>query len=84
VVIEERPGDEVTGVGAARVAPAGVAVFNPAFDVTPAKLITGIVTEEGVAYPPFHVTLPRLKAAADARIRAAWDATLARLRRGDA
>jgi methylthioribose-1-phosphate isomerase len=53
VPIEERDGDEVRVVrgdgGAVRVAPAATAVANPAFDVTPARLVTAIVTETGVA-----------------------------------
>jgi methylthioribose-1-phosphate isomerase len=41
------------------VAPAGASARNPAFDVTPHRLVTGIVTENGVAYPPFGVSLRR-------------------------
>jgi methylthioribose-1-phosphate isomerase len=48
IPIEERHADEVTGYGGTRWAPEGVAVANPAFDVTPADLITAIITEEGV------------------------------------
>jgi methylthioribose-1-phosphate isomerase len=48
IVIEERAAEEVTEVAGHRVAPAGAAVFNPAFDVTPAELITAIVTEVGI------------------------------------
>ncbi|HJQ47344.1 MAG TPA: S-methyl-5-thioribose-1-phosphate isomerase [Amycolatopsis sp.] len=47
IVIEERAADEVTGIGQHRMAPAGAGVFNPAFDVTPAELITAVVTEAG-------------------------------------
>jgi len=54
IVIEERRADEVLLVRGQRIAPAGTAVRNPAFDVTPAELITGIVTEEGVIHPPFE------------------------------
>ena len=43
-----------------RIAPEGVAVYNPAFDVTPARLITAIVTEAGVARPPYGVSLAAL------------------------
>jgi methylthioribose-1-phosphate isomerase len=53
IPIEERDGDEVRRVGAQRTAPAGSPVFNPAFDVTPASLITAIITERGVFRPPF-------------------------------
>ncbi len=51
IPIEERPGDEVTMLAGRRVAPAGARVFSPAFDVTPADLIAGIVTEFGVISP---------------------------------
>ncbi|HVW44038.1 MAG TPA: S-methyl-5-thioribose-1-phosphate isomerase [Amycolatopsis sp.] len=47
IVIEERAPEEVTEIGRSRITPAGAAVFNPAFDVTPAELITAIVTEAG-------------------------------------
>ena len=52
IPIEERPGHEVTTInGEACVAPKDVAVFNPAFDVTPAKYVTGIITEQGIVSP---------------------------------
>jgi methylthioribose-1-phosphate isomerase len=57
VVIEERSTDEVTKVGRKRVAPKGVRIFNPAFDMTPPELITGIITEKGVLKPPFEKNL---------------------------
>jgi methylthioribose-1-phosphate isomerase len=57
VVIEERSVDEVVKVGRRRVAPKGVRVFNPAFDITPPELITGIITERGVLTPPFEKNL---------------------------
>ena len=52
IPIEERPADEVTGYRQTRWAPKGVRVRNPAFDVTPAELITGIVCEKGVILAP--------------------------------
>ncbi|HYD56302.1 MAG TPA: S-methyl-5-thioribose-1-phosphate isomerase [Burkholderiales bacterium] len=52
IPIEERPAAEVTGYREARWAPEGVEVRNPAFDVTPADLITGIITEKGVVLAP--------------------------------
>ena len=52
ILIEERPADEVTGYRGTRWAPEGVSVRNPAFDVTPAELITGIVCERGVILAP--------------------------------
>ena len=45
----------------------GKQVLNPAFDVTPAEYITAIVTEQGVAYPPYSVSLPSMVAAAEAK-----------------
>lgn len=57
IPVEERHADEVLGVGGASIAPDGVAVRNPAFDVTPAALITAIVTERGVAHAPFGQSL---------------------------
>lgn len=71
IPIEERSASEVTMIGDTLVAPEGVPVFNPAFDVTPHKYLTGIITEEGICYPPFNVSLRRAKEAAEARIAAA-------------
>ncbi len=56
IPIEERDGDEVRRVGGVSIAPAGVAVRNPAFDVTPAGLITAIVTDKGVYRAPYSFT----------------------------
>jgi len=53
IPIEERAADEVTTIRGVRVAPAGTAVHNPAFDVTPAELVTAIVTDEGAIRPPY-------------------------------
>jgi methylthioribose-1-phosphate isomerase len=61
ITIEERDPAEVTHVGGVGVAPEGVAVYNPAFDVTPHRYVTGIVTEEGIVYPPFAPGLRRVK-----------------------
>ncbi|MEX2246986.1 MAG: S-methyl-5-thioribose-1-phosphate isomerase [Dehalococcoidia bacterium] len=57
IAIEERPADEVTVLQSARIAPEGTAARNPAFDVTPAHLITAIVTERGVLRPPFGAAI---------------------------
>jgi len=70
IPIEERGAEEVYAVGDTQIAPEGVPVYNPAFDVTPHRYITGIVTEEGICYPPFTQSLRQAKAAADARIQA--------------
>ena len=53
IPIEERSAEEVTTIGNARMAPEGVQVRHPAFDVTPARLITAIITERGVLRPPY-------------------------------
>jgi methylthioribose-1-phosphate isomerase len=63
IPIEERPEGEVTGYRGARWAPHGVKVRNPAFDVTPAELITGIICEKGVFLSPNRKNLARLMAA---------------------
>jgi methylthioribose-1-phosphate isomerase len=60
IPIEERSAEEVTHLGGTRVAADGVQVFNPAFDVTPARLISAIVTERGIARSPFEDSLARL------------------------
>jgi len=60
IPIEERAAAEVTQVCGRQVAPPGTAVRNPAFDVTPARYVTAIVTENGVARAPFEESLARL------------------------
>ena len=60
IVIEERSVDEVVKIGEKRIAPTGVRIFNPAFDVTSPELIAGIITEKGVIYPPFESNLKPL------------------------
>ncbi len=57
IPIEERPSQEVTHVGREQIVPNGVDVANPAFDVTPAEYITAIITEMGIAFPPYEVSL---------------------------
>ena len=52
VTIEERDAEEVTHVQGQSIAPQGVAAANPAFDVTPFRYVTGIITEHGIVYPP--------------------------------
>ena len=66
IPIEERSPDEVTHVHGVRLAPEGVAVRNPAFDVTPARLVTAIVCENGIAKAPFTESLSRLAKAEQA------------------
>jgi methylthioribose-1-phosphate isomerase len=60
IPIEQRTPTEVTHVGNTRIVPEGVSVFNPAFDVTPHTFVSAIVTEVGVARPPFTETLAEL------------------------
>ncbi len=60
IPIEERKPEEVTHIKGIRIAPEGVNVANPAFDVTPAEYITGIITERGVLYPPFDESIRKL------------------------
>ena len=57
IPIEERGAEEVAQIGARPIAPANVPVYNPAFDITPHRYLTGIVTEEGICYPPFGQSL---------------------------
>ncbi len=56
IPIEERDAAEVTVAGGQRIGPEGVAVYNPAFDVTPAELVTAIITEKGVYRAPYEFT----------------------------
>lgn len=62
IEIEERPPSEITHVGDCQITPDDVEVGNPAFDVTPSKYITAIITEKGVVYPPFDENLAQLMA----------------------
>ncbi len=60
VIIEMRKGSEVTGIGDKKTAPDGINVINPAFDMTPPELISGIITEKGVAKPPYEESIKKL------------------------
>ena len=60
VIIEQRKASEVTGIGDKRTAPDGINVINPAFDMTPPGLISGIITENGIAKPPFEQSIKKL------------------------
>ena len=60
VIIEQRKASEVTGIGDKRTAPDGINVINPAFDMTPPELISGIITENGIAKPPFQESIKEL------------------------
>ncbi len=60
IPIEERDGKEMTHMGASQLVPDGAAVWNPAFDVTPASFVAGIITERGICRPPFVESLKHL------------------------
>lgn len=62
IEIEQRGAHEVTHHGGVKMAPDGVDVFNPAFDVTPAEYVSAIITEKGVVYPPYPQALRDVKA----------------------
>jgi methylthioribose-1-phosphate isomerase len=78
IPIEERGAQEVAKFGASlkgggiATAPEGCDVYNPAFDCTPYKYLNGIITEEGICYPPFSKSLAAAKARAEARITKGW------------
>jgi methylthioribose-1-phosphate isomerase len=61
IPIEQRSPSEISQFGGKRITPKGVAIFNPAFDITPAELVTAIITERGIALPPFDKSLAELK-----------------------
>ena len=60
IIIEQRNASEVTGIGDNKTAPDGIDVINPAFDMTPPELISGIITENGVAIPPYEEYIKKL------------------------
>ena len=59
ITIEMRGSDEISKIGGQRIAPKGVRVYNPAFDITPAKMITGIITDKGIIYPPYQKSIAK-------------------------
>jgi methylthioribose-1-phosphate isomerase len=60
IPVEQRAGDEVAVFAERRIVPSGVAVSNPAFDITPSSLVTAIITDQGIATRPYRSTLRRL------------------------
>ncbi|MCZ6583099.1 MAG: S-methyl-5-thioribose-1-phosphate isomerase [Thaumarchaeota archaeon] len=60
VIIEQREASEVTTIGDKKIAPDNIDVLNPAFDMTPPELVTGIITEAGVARPPYEESIQKL------------------------
>ena len=66
VVIEQRSSQEVVKIGDVRTAPEGISVINPAFDETPPELVSSIITEAGIAKPPYEESIKNLfKSTAD-------------------
>jgi methylthioribose-1-phosphate isomerase len=62
IPIEERPADEVRKMGRCRTTSSGVPVFNPAFDVTPGRMVTAFITDRGLVRPPYRISIRRLAA----------------------
>jgi len=60
IPIEERKSEEITCLGRMRVAPEGIKVYNPAFDITPVEYITAIITEKGIIRKPYRISISRL------------------------
>ena len=60
VIIEMSKGSEVTGIGEKKTAPDDIGVINPAFDMTPPELISGIITEKGLLRYPYEKSIPKL------------------------
>jgi methylthioribose-1-phosphate isomerase len=60
IPIEERSAREITHIGSVQITPDDIMVANPAFDVTPAQYITAIITDRGVATPPYQKSLTAL------------------------
>jgi len=61
IPIEERPPEEMLYIGGKRIAPYGIKAYYPCFDITPGKLITAIITEKGIFYPPYKKSLKKLQ-----------------------
>jgi len=61
IEIEERSSVEITHISGVRIASEGIVVYNPAFDVTPAENISGIITEKGIARTPYLENLREFK-----------------------
>lgn len=61
IIIEEREADEIRAYKGIYLAPKDIPVYNPAFDVTPHELITGIITEKGVLNPPYDISIQQFE-----------------------
>lgn len=79
IPIELRSSTEITHVDNTPVAPASISTFNPAFDVVPNSLVTAIITEEGICYPPFEVSLKEAKDRAENRLAEEWKDRVSKL-----
>ncbi|HDI74980.1 MAG TPA: S-methyl-5-thioribose-1-phosphate isomerase, partial [Thermoprotei archaeon] len=60
VIIENRDPSEVTTIRGVKIAPKGIKVLNPAFDITPPDKVSAIITEKGIAYPPYEESIKKL------------------------
>lgn len=69
IPIENRSPEEVSLIGDTQITPIGVDIANPAFDITPARFITGIITECGVAYPPLHLGIKKIFSQCDSEVK---------------
>ena len=61
IVIEQRDPQEVLNINGMQIAPENTPVLNPAFDVTPNEYFKAIITEKGIAYPPFKESLAKMR-----------------------
>src|SRR3712207_4109139 len=77
IPIEQRNSDEVTRLGGVQIAPDGVQAAHPAFDVTPARYVTAIITEQGVHRAPYETSLREAVLAAERGDEARTDADAA-------
>jgi len=82
IKIEERDRKELSHYRDQQILPNGVEVYNPAFDVTPARLVSAFITEHGTIRPPYKETLPKVKHQAEALVRQAQHARLIKALQG--
>ena len=60
IPVEQRPLEEISRIGGVELAPPGIHILNPAFDITPAKYVTAIITEAGIIRPPYKRNLKQI------------------------
>src|SRR5204862_7091561 len=82
IPIEERDPREVSHIFDRQIAPSGIKIANPAFDVTPHDLVTAIITERGIARPPYWRSLPRVVRGELAKTEPSKSETRPRLKTG--